>query len=61
MNKAIYETNVTKYSTVDEARERYRLGRNKLMEIAEANDAVRRIGRRVLIDIPEMDKAIEQY
>jgi len=61
MNKAIYEKSVVKLGIVEEAQERYRLGRNKLMEIAENKNAVRRFGRSVRIDIPVMDKAIEQY
>lgn len=31
------------------------------MQIAEANGAVRRIGRAVRIDIPEMDRVIDLY
>ena len=61
MNKAKYEKSVVKLGTVKEAKERYRLGRNKLMEIAENENAIRRFGRSVRIDISVMDKAIEQY
>lgn len=61
MNKARYEKTVTKLATIDEARERYRLGRYLLMKIAEDNNAVRRFGKNVRIDIPLMDKAINNY
>ena len=61
MNKASYSNNATKLATVDEARERYRLGRNLLMKIAEDNNAIRRFGKAVRIDIHVMDKAIENY
>lgn len=61
MNKAIYEKGVVKLGTVKEAKERYRLGRNKLMEIAESENAVRRFGRSVRIDISVMDNAINNY
>lgn len=61
MNKASYSNNISKLATVNQAKERYKLSRNLLMQIAEDNGAVRRIGRTVRIDIPEMDKAISNY
>lgn len=61
MNRARYTNKIEKLATVAQATERYKLGRTKLMQIAEANGAVRRIGRAVRIDIPQMDKAIELY
>ena len=61
MNKASYSNNISKLATVNQAKERYKLSRNLLMQIAEDNGAVRRIGRAVRIDIPEMDKATEKY
>ncbi|MBD5521407.1 MAG: hypothetical protein HDR03_09345 [Lachnospiraceae bacterium] len=61
MNRAGYTNKIEKLATVEQATERYKLGRTKLMQIAEANGAVRRIGRAVRIDIPQMDKAIELY
>ncbi len=61
MHRAIYEKSAVKLGTVKEGQERYRLGRNKLMEIAEKENAVRRIGRSVRIDVEVLDKAIEQY
>lgn len=61
MNRAIYKKDIIKLGTVEEAKERYRLGRNKLMEIAENENAIRRFGRSVRIDIPAMDKAINNY
>lgn len=61
MNKAGYSNNVSKLATVEQAVERYKLGRTKLMQVAEVNGAVRRIGRSVRIDVEVLDKAIELY
>lgn len=61
MNKPKYSDAVIKLATVPQAIERYKLGRTKLMEIAENEGAVRRIGRTVRIDIPLMDAAINNY
>ena len=61
MNKSKYSDAITKLATVPQAVERYKLGRTKLMEIAEDNRAVRRIGRAVRIDVPALDKAISNY
>lgn len=61
MNKHSYSNNVSKLATVEQAKDRYKLSRNLLMQIAEDNGAVRRFGRSVRIDIPAMDKAINNY
>lgn len=61
MNKSNFSNNVTKLATVPQAVERYKLSRNTLMRIAESENAVRRFGRSVRIDIPAMDKAINNY
>lgn len=61
MNKANYSDALTKLATVEQAKERYKIGRTKLMQIAEDNGAVRRFGRIVRIDIEAFDKAIENY
>ncbi len=61
MNRAIYEKRAVKLGTVKEAQERYRLGRSKLMEIAENEGAVRRFGRSVRIDVSVLDRAIANY
>ena len=61
MNKPQYSNLLTKLGTVPQACERYKIGRTKLMEIAENEGAVRRIGRSVRIDIPLMDSAISNY
>ena len=58
MNKPEYSDTITKLATVQQAVERYKLGRTKLMEIAENENAVRRFGRSVRIDVPAMDRAI---
>lgn len=61
MNKPEYSDKITKLATIQQAVERYKLGRTKLMEIAENENAVRRFGRSVRIDVPAMDKAISNY
>ena len=61
MNKSSYSNNVVKLATVKQAKERYKLSRGLLMQIAEDNNAVRRFGRSVRIDVLVMDKAIENY
>ncbi len=61
MNKAKYSDVIVKLATVSQAMERYKLGRNSIMELAENNEAVRRFGRAVRIDVQVLDKAIEQY
>ena len=61
MNKSNFSNDITKLATVPQAKERYKLGRTKLMQIAEDNNAVRRFGRSVRIDIEVLDKAIENY
>ena len=58
MNKSNFSNNVTKLATVPQAIERYKLSRNTLMRIADDENAIRRFGRAVRIDIPIMDKAI---
>ena len=61
MNKAKYSDIVVKLATVPQAMERYKLGRNSIMVLAENNEAIRRFGRSVRIDVEVLDKAIEQY
>lgn len=61
MNKAKYSDRVVKLATVPQAMERYKLGRNSIMVLAENNEAIRRFGRSVRIDVEVLDKAIEQY
>jgi hypothetical protein len=61
MNKSNYSNEITKLATVEQAKERYKLSRNTLIKIAEENNAVRRFGRSVRIDVEVFDKAIENY
>lgn len=61
MRKASYTNNVSKLATVEQAKERYKMSRNLLMQIATDNNAVHRFGRSVRIDVPAMDKAIANY
>ena len=61
MNKSNFSNNVTKLATVPQAVDRYKLSRNTLMRIAYDENAVRRFGRAVRIDVQIMDKAINNY
>ena len=61
MNKAQFSNAITKLCTVQQAVERYKIGRTSLMQLAERENAVRRFGRSVRIDVQMLDKAIEQY
>lgn len=61
MRKSNFDNEITKLATVQQAQSRYKLSRNMLMKIAEDNNAVRRFGRSVRIEIPLMDKAISNY
>lgn len=61
MRKARYTDDITKLATIDQAKERYKLSRGKLVNLASQENALRRFGRSVRIDIVKMDKAIENY
>lgn len=61
MNKSSYSNNISKLATVEQAKERYKLSRNLLLAVAEKENAVRRFGRAVRIDVQTMDKAINNY
>lgn len=64
MNKPKYSDNVnatTKLCTVEQAKERYKLSKGLLMQVAEEAGAIRRIGRTLRLDVPAMDKALENY
>lgn len=61
MNKPKYSNEITKLATVEQAKDRYKLSRNMLMQIAENENAVHRFGRAIRIDIPKLDKAIANY
>lgn len=61
MNKAKYSDTVVKLATVPQAMERYKLGRNMIMKLASDNEAIRRFGRAIRIDVETLDRAIEQY
>ena len=57
----IYSSNeIIKLCTVRQAVDRYKIGRTSLMQLAERENAVRRFGRSVRIDVEVLDKAIEQ-
>ena len=61
MKQPKYSDNVVKFATIEQAKERYKLSRGLIMQIANDNDCVRRIGRAVRIDIQKLDKALEDY
>ena len=61
MNKANFSNTITKLATVPQAVERYKLSRNTLMRIAGQENAVRRFGRAVRIDVQVLDRAINNY
>lgn len=61
MYKPAYSDNVTKLATVPQAKDRYKVSRNTLMRLAEQENAIRRFGRAVRIDIQILDKAISNY
>lgn len=61
MKKSNFNDIITKLATVEQAKERYKLSRNKLIEIAKNENAVRRFGKAVRIDVNVLDKAIENY
>lgn len=61
MNKPSYTNRVIKLATVPQAVERYKLGRTTLMQLAESENAIRRFGRAVRIDIEVLDRAIGNY
>lgn len=60
MNRPKYSNAVTKLATVPQAVERYKLGRTLLMQFAEGENAVRRIGRAVRIDVEVLDEAVRR-
>lgn len=61
MNKPSYTNKVVKLATFPMAMERYKLGRTALMQLAESENAIRRFGRSVRVDIEVLDKAISNY
>ena len=61
MYKSHHSDTLTKLATVPQARERYKVSRNTLMKLAEQENAVRRFGRAVRIDIQILDRAISNY
>ena len=61
MYRADFKKAPTKNLTVEEAKERYRMGRGLLLKVAGDNGAVRRIGKRIFIDMPIMDEAMNLY
>lgn len=61
MHKSMFSDEIIKLATVPQAIERYKLSRSTLMRIAENENAIRRFGKSVRIDVQVLDKAIEQY
>lgn len=61
VGKPSYTDNVSKLATIEQAKERYKLSRNLLVKIAEENNAIRRFGRAIRVDVTVLDRAIENY
>ena len=61
MYKSNFSNEVIKLDTIPQAMERYKISRGTLMKIADNENAIRRFGRSVRIDIEVLDRAIEQY
>ena len=61
MRKAIYVQAPVKYATVPEAMQRYRLGKNTLMNILKDTSALKRFGRVIRVDIGVADKILDSY
>ena len=61
MRKAIYVQAPVKYATVPEAMQRYRLGKNTLMNILRNTSALKRFGRVLRVDIESADKILDSY
>lgn len=61
MRKAIYVQDPVKYATVPEAMQRYRLGKNTLMNILRDTSALKRFGRVIRVDIGIADKILDSY
>lgn len=62
MNKAEYTSSgIVKFATIDECKKRYRLSRNTIMKVASDNNALRKIGTCVRVDVTKLDGALELY
>ena len=61
MYKSNFSNEVIKLATIPQAMERYKISRGTLMKIADNENAIRRFGRSVRIDIEVLGRAIEQY
>lgn len=48
-----------KTGTINQAKTRYNIGRDSVMELAENARAIVHIGRRVLINFPKLDQYID--
>lgn len=61
MNKAKYSYEIIKFATVNQAIERYKLGRTVLVDFAKKNGCIIKIGRAVRIDVPKLDEVLEKH
>lgn len=60
MRQSNYSQQVTRYATIQQARDRYKLSRNILMDLAKEHKALLRISDRCIrIDCDKLDKALE--
>ena len=60
MHKAHYSSEITKLATMGMVSERYKLGKNTILQLADEAHAVIKIGRSVRYDVAKLDKLIEQ-
>ena len=60
MNRAKYSADITKFATIDMAKERYKLSRATVVNLAEKNNALIHIGRCVRIDVQKLDKELDK-
>lgn len=60
MNRAKYSADITKFATIDMAKERYKLSRATVVKLAEEKNALIHIGRCVRIDVQKLDKELEK-
>lgn len=60
MRKSQFSDNISKLATLEQAKERYKLGRYGLMKCANQFNALVRLGRSVRIDIQKFDEGLER-
>ena len=59
MKKTSYTDQITKLATIEQAKDRYKLGRYALMRCASDVGAIIRFGRNIRINIERMDAYVD--